>query len=225
MMTLSELWKQFKLLTDRDALPKESLAVIERFLKTEYQIREKRRIEHLLKMSGIKRVKRLEDFDWSFNPKIPREKIMELINTDWLQKPCNIVIIGPTGVGKSHIADALCVDAIMKGHQAVSITIFDLTAKLSKARSIYGLIDYYARVKVLCLDEMGYVFPTKEQADCIFQIISKRVEIGTTIVTTNLVPSQWGKIFDSVTASAILDRLSLNGNFFTFEGRSYRSKR
>jgi DNA replication protein DnaC len=219
------LWKHFKILTDRDTLSKETLAVIEQFLAEEYKMKEHRRIEHLLKMSGIKRVKRLEDFDWTFNPKIPRDKIMALINTEWLKKPCNIVIIGPAGVGKTHLADALCVDAIMKSHQAVSISIFDLTAKLSKARSVYGLIDYYAKVKVLCLDEMGYVFPSKEQADCIFQIISKRAEIGTTIVTTNLIPSQWGKIFDSVTASAILDRLSLNGNFFTFEGRSYRSKR
>lgn len=225
MITLSELWKHFRILTDRDTLSKEDLSVIEKFLTSEYQAREKRRIEHLLKLSGIKRVKRLDDFDWTFNPKIPRDKLMEMLNTDWLKKPCSIVIIGPAGVGKTHIADALCIDAIMKGHQAVSISIFDLTAKLSKARSIYSLIDYYAKVRVLCLDEMGYVFPTKEQADCIFQIISKRSEIGTTIVTTNLIPSQWGKIFDSVTASAILDRLSLNGHFFTFEGRSYRSKR
>lgn len=223
--TLSELWKHFRILTDRDTLSKEERAVIERFLLTEYQMREKRRIEYLLKMSGIKRVKRFEDFDWTFNPKIPRDKIMELLNTDWLKKTCNIVLIGPAGVGKTHIADAFCIDAIMKGQQAVSVSIFDLTAKLSKARNVYSLIDYYAKVKVLCLDEMGYVFPTKEQADCIFQIISKRSEIGTTVVTTNLVPSQWGKIFDSVTASAILDRLGLNGYFFTFEGRSYRSKR
>jgi len=67
--------------------------------------------------------------------------------------------------------------------------------------------------------------PTKEQADCIFQIISKRGEIATTIVTTNLIPSNWGKIFDSVTATAILDRLSMNGTFITFEGRSYRNRR
>ena len=191
-----------KILTDRETLTTEERIIVDRFLAAEYQAREKRRVDHLLKMSGIKRVKRIEDFDWKFNPKIPRDKIMEFINTEWLQKTCNIVIIGPAGVGKTHIADALCVDAIMKGQQAVSISIFDLTAKLSKARNVYNLIDYYSRIKVLCLDEMGYVFPTKEQADSIFQIISKRSEIGTTIVTTNLIPSQWGKIFDSSTAWA-----------------------
>jgi DNA replication protein DnaC len=186
-----------KMLTDREALTKEERGIIDRFLAAEYQAREKRRVDHLLKMSGIKRVKRIEDFDWKFNPKVPRDKIMELLNTEWLQKTCNIVIIGPAGVGKTHIADALCVDAIMKGQQAVSISIFDLTAKFAKARNVYNLIDYYSRVKVLCLDEMGYVFPTKEQADSIFQIISKRSEIGTTIVTTNLIPCPGAPIFSS----------------------------
>ena len=139
--------------------------------------------------------------------------------------PANLVIIGPAGVGKTHVATALCHDAVMKGRQTVFVSLFDLTAKLVKAKNVYSLIDYYARVPVLCLDELGYVIPSKDQADAIFQIVSKRTETGTTIVTTNLVPSDWGKIFDTATASAILDRLSLNGRFITFEGRSYRSKK
>ena len=84
---------------------------------------------------------------------------------------------------------------------------------------------YYSTVKLLCLDELGYVFPTQEQANDLFQIISKRSELVSTIVTTNLIPSQWGKIFEASTATAILDRLSLNGNFITCEGRSYRTKK
>ena len=176
-------------------------------------------------MSGIKRIKLLGDFEWAFNPKIPREKIMEFMQTEWLKKPANLILIGPAGVGKTHVATALCHDAIMKGRQTVFAGLFDLIARLTRAKSIYNLIDYYARVPVLCLDELGYLIPTKEQADWIFQIFSKRAEVTTTLVTTNLVPSQWGKIFDSVTASAILDRLSMNGKFITFEGRSYRSKK
>jgi len=225
MINLSDLWKHFRLLTDHKTLSDKELSFLQRFLQEEYSLREKRRIEYLMKMSGIKRIKRLNEFDWIFNPKIPRNKIMEFINIDWLKRPCNLVIVGPAGVGKTHIATALCHDALIKGHQTVFVSLFDLTAKLSKARNIYTLIDYYARIPILCLDELGYVIPSKEHSDCIFQIISKRTEIGTTIVTTNLVPSQWGKIFDSVTASAILDRLSMNGRFITFEGRSYRSKK
>lgn len=225
MMNLSDLWKQFRFLQDPQSLTEDERVFLERFLADEYKARQRKRIEYLMKMSGIKRIKLLNDFDWAFNPKIPRDKIMEFMNKDWLKRPCNLVIVGPAGVGKTHIATALCHDAIMKGHQTVFISLFDFTSKLSKSRNVYSLIEYYSKVPILCLDELGYVLPTKEQADSIFQIISKRTEVVTTIITTNLIPSTWGKIFDSVTASAILDRLSMNGKFITFEGRSYRSKK
>jgi DNA replication protein DnaC len=225
MMTLSERMKHFKFLSDIEGLTKEEREFLLKFLTEEHRLREQKRREQLLRMSGIKRVKLLTDFDWAFNPKIPREKIMTFLHTDWLQKPANLLLVGPSGVGKSHIASALCYEAVLKGKQTVFLSLFDLTAKLSKAKSVYSLIDYYARLPVLCLDELGYVVPSREEADHLFQIISKRAEIGVTIVTTNLVPSQWGKLFDSVTASAILDRLSMNGTFITLEGRSYRKKR
>jgi len=225
MMTFSELWKHFRLIGDPTALSKEELAFLERFLTAQYELREKKRIQFLMRGSGIKRVKFLDQFDWTFNPKIPRDKIMEFLHTDWLKKPSHLVLIGPAGVGKTHIASAICHDAILKGYQTIFVPLFDLTAKLSRAKNLYSLIDFYARVPLLCLDELGYVLPSKEQADAIFQIISKRTEVATTIVTTNLVPSDWGKIFDAVTASAILDRLSMNGRFITFEGRSCRRKK
>ena len=225
MTTLNELWRFFKLLSEIESFSDQEKTFLLRFLTEEYQLREQKRIQHLLRMSGIKRIKRFNEFDWTFNPKIPRDKLMEFVQTQWLKAPCNLVLIGPAGVGKSHLATALCYEAILKGHQTVFLTLFDLTAKLSKAKSPYTLIEYYEKIPILCLDELGYVVPTKEQADWIFQIFSKRAEVTTTLVTTNLVPSQWGKIFDSVTASAILDRLSMNGKFITFEGRSYRSKK
>jgi DNA replication protein DnaC len=225
MTTLSELWKQFRLLSDPQGLSDQERSFLLTFLSEESRLREEKRIQHLMRLSGIKRVKRLSDFDWAFNPKIPRDKIMEFLQTQWLKKPFNLVLIGPAGVGKTHIATALCHEALLKGHHTVFVTLFDLTAKLSKAKNLYSLIDYYAKIPILCLDELGYVVPSKEQADWIFQIFSKRTEVTTTLVTSNLIPSNWGKIFDTVTASAILDRLSMNGKFITFEGRSYRSKK
>ena len=225
MTTLNELWRFFKLLSEIESFSDQENSFLLRFLTEEYQLREQKRIQHLLRMSGIKRIKRFNEFDWTFNPRIPRDKLMEFVQTQWLKAPCNLVLIGPAGVGKSHLATALCYEAILKGHQTVFLSLFDLTAKLSKVKSPYTLIEYYEKIPILCLDELGYVVPTKEQADWIFQIFSKRAEVTTTLVTTNLVPSQWGKIFDSVTASAILDRLSMNGKFITFEGRSYRSKK
>lgn len=177
-----------------------------------------------MRVSGIKRVKLLNDFDWGFNPKIPRDRIMEFLNTQWLQRAANLVLIGPAGVGKTHIATGLCHDAVMKEKHTLFLSLFDLNAKMARAKSPYSFVDYYSRAEVLCIDELGYTLPNKEQADCLFQIISKRSETGTTIITTNLIPSGWGKIFESATASAILDRLSMNGLFLTFDGRSYRNR-
>jgi DNA replication protein DnaC len=225
MIPATDLWRHFKLLHPTETLSKEEAGFLERFLAEEYRLREVRRVGRLMKRSGIQRVKLLTEFDWTFNPKIPRDKLMEFLNTDWLKKPSNLVIIGPAGTGKTHVASALCYDAVSRGYPTVFISLFDLTAKIAKARNLYAFIDSLAMVPVLCLDEIGYVIPTKDQTDALFQILSKRTEVATTIVTTNLVPSHWGKIFDTGTASAILDRLSMNGRFITFEGRSYRSKR
>jgi DNA replication protein DnaC len=224
-MTLAELWSYFRLLQTVEAFSEAERTFLERFLREEYRSRERRRTEYLMKMSGIGRTKLLDDFDWTFNPKIPRDKLMEFVQTDFLKKPSNLVLVGAAGVGKTHLASALCHRAVLQGYQTVFITLFDFTSRLAKAKNPYTLIEYYSKVPLLCLDELGYVVPTKEQADAFFQIISKRTEVRTTIVTTNLVPSQWGKIFDSVTASAILDRLSMNGRFIICEGRSYRSKK
>jgi len=218
------LWSHFRLLSDQESLSEQETAFMQRFLEQEYRLRQHRRVQQLLKMSGIKRVKLLSDFNWAFNPKIPRDKLMQYMHTTWLQKPSSLIIIGPAGVGKTHVATGLCHDAVMKGHHTLFLSLFDLNAKMARAKTIYSFVEYYAKTPVLCIDELGYTLPNKEQADCLFQIISKRSEIGTTVVTTNLIPSQWGKVFETVTASAILDRLSMNGSFLTFDGRSYRSK-
>ena len=224
-MNLSELAKKFRLLTDLGSLDDKEREFLQRFLSEEYRLREHKRIAYLMKTSGIKRIKMLNDFDWSFNPKIPKDKIMEFMRTDWLKTPANLIFIGPAGVGKTHLATAFCPDALTKGCQTLFLSLFDLNARLSKARNIHTLIEFFSKVPVLCLDELGYAVLNREQADALFHIISRRVEVHTTILTTNLIPSQWGKVFDSVTASAILDRLSLNGKFITIDGRSYRSKK
>ena len=159
MTTLSELWKQFRLLSDPQGLSDQERSFLLTFLSEESRLREEKRIQHLMRLSGIKRVKRLSDFDWAFNPKIPRDKIMEFLQTQWLKKPFNLVLIGPAGVGKTHIATALCHEALLKGHHTVFVTLFDLTAKLSKAKNLYSLIDYYAKIPILCLDELGLCRP------------------------------------------------------------------
>jgi len=227
MMSLSEIWKDLKFVSDLKEITASQKQILEPILYQEVQARELRRMRYLMRCSGIKKIKRIEDFDWAFNPKISKSNIMPYFkSTEWIEKACNIVFIGPAGVGKSHLGESLCYKMISEhGIPAIRISCFDLIKKLKKASNKYKMINHYASVDILCLDEVGYVFPQKDQANDIFQIISKRSELVPTIITTNLVPSQWGKVFEASTATAILDRLSLNGTFITCEGRSYRSKK
>jgi DNA replication protein DnaC len=199
--------------------------IIADFLMTETEYRRQHKIKRLLRASGIKQVKTLSQFDWQFNPKISKEDIMSFVNSTWIESAANFVLIGDTGLGKSHIGAALCYEAILQGYSTACLTAFDLTSKIQKSLSPTSKIDYYARLKVLCIDELGYTYHKKEDTDILFQVISKRSEILPTLITTNLPPKDWGSIFTGAAASAILDRLSFNGRFLTFEGRSYRLSR
>jgi len=225
MTQIRQIWNELRFVSDCSSLTEEQIKTIIPILKDEASAREVKRIRYLLQRSGIKRIKRLEDFDWKFNPQLPRNEIMALNQSSWSSDVKNAVLIGPSGVGKSHLASSICYQAIQKGIPTAFISCFDLVNKLKRSTSKYTMMQHYSNIKLLCLDELGYVFPSQEQANDIFQIISKRSEIASTIVTTNLIPSQWGKIFEASTATAILDRLSLNGRFITCEGRSYRSKK
>lgn len=195
------------------------------FLKKEQEWRSQYRLQKLLSLSGIKprQMRIFDKFDWNFNPKIPKQDVLAFRNSDWISEPKNLVLIGDAGLGKSHIAKALCYDAIMGGHRAYCISVYDLISRIKRSRNPDAKINFFGqKIKVLCLDELGYAYHQKKDVDLIFQIISKRSELLPTIITTNLPPKQWGSIFSGSAASAILDRLSFNGKFITTEGRSYR---
>src|SRR5512143_940586 len=127
-MSLPDLWRSFRFVTELASLPEEEKEFFYTCLTEEHKKREQKRIEHLMRMSGIKRIKLFSDFDWAFNPKVPRDRIMEYLHTEWLARPSNLVLIGPAGTGKTHISTAFCHDALMKGHHTVFSTLFDLTA-------------------------------------------------------------------------------------------------
>ena len=222
MNNLESLLKELGCKTPAEEIASDRREIILDFLRMENEYRRQHKIKRLLRLSGLKQVKTLDQFDWLFNPKISKEDILTFVNSPWIEKAFNLVLIGDTGLGKSHIGAAICYEAILRGYPTASITAFDLVSKIHKAYNPASKIDYYAQIRVLCIDELGYTYHKKEDTDTLFQIISKRNEILPTIVTTNLAPKEWGSIFSATAASAILDRLSFNGRFITFEGRSYR---
>lgn len=222
MDNLQPLLKELGCKTPAEEIPSDQREMVIGFLKMEFEYRRQHKIKRLLGMSGIKHVKTLDRFDWHFNPKINKDDILTFVNSPWIENAFNLVLIGDTGLGKSHIASSICYEAILRGYPTACITAFDLVSRIHKAYNPASRIDYYAKIKVLCIDELGYTYHKKEDTDILFQIISKRNEILPTIVTTNLAPKEWGTIFSATAASAILDRLSFNGRFITFEGRSYR---
>lgn len=222
MNNLESLLTESGCRTPADEIQPDQRDTVTTFLKMEIEYRRQHRIKRLLRLSGIKQVKILTQFDWHFNPKISKDDIMAFVNSPWIENAFNLVLIGDTGLGKSHIASAICYEAILQGFPTIRITAFDLVSKIHKALNPVSKIDYYSKIRVLCIDELGYTYHKKEDTDTLFQIISKRNEILPTIVTTNLAPKQWGSVFSSTAASAILDRLSFNGRFITFTGRSYR---
>ncbi|MEI8010938.1 MAG: ATP-binding protein [Candidatus Omnitrophota bacterium] len=225
MTPIQEIYKALEFVSNATALTKVQSETIAPILETEINMREERHIRHLLHRSGLKPIKKIEDFSWDFNMKIDRDGITRMIETSWHNDVRNFTLIGPSGVGKTHLAKSACYKAILNGIPATFITCHDLIMKLKESRNRSAALNYYAMVKLLCIDEIEYIFPEAKDANELFQIISKRSELTSTIITTNIIPSQWGKIFEAATATAILDRLSYNGIFITCEGKSYRSKK
>ena len=223
--SINALLAELKCRSSIDDIPAGDRAVVQSFLEKEKSARDIYRMERLLRISGLQKqqLRTFEQFDWKFNTSVPRQEITSFRSSDWMNSAANLVMIGDVGIGKTHIAKALCYDAIQLGYQVYFATAFDLLSKIRRSSNLAGRIDYYSRmVKVLCIDELGYTVYHKEDIDILYQIVAKRSEILPTIITTNLIPKDWGKIFSGSAASATLDRLSINGKFIAWEGRSYR---
>lgn len=223
---IQRLLERLKLRIKRDQIPDGDRKTIVNFLQKEISAQEQHRIARILATCGLKpkQMRTFDQLNWDFNPKIPKQEILAFRNSSWIEEARNLVLIGDVGIAKSHIVKSLLYDAALGGHSALFISVFDLLSKIKGSPTPYKRIDYYGKnIRVLCLDELGYTFHSKEDTDLLFQIISKRSEALPTLVTTNLSPKKWGTIFSGMAASAILDRLSYKGKFLAWEGPSGRT--
>lgn len=181
-----------------------------------------------IKSSGIPCVKTLADFDWSFQPSVPRAEVEELATLRFMDRAENVLLVGSPGVGKSHIATAIGVEAVRAGREVRFMDCARLVDDLKDAQSrgiLKSRLKYYAHSKLLIIDELGYLDIDEGGADLLFQLVSTRYEQRSTTITTNVGIGGWAKVFgDEVAASAIADRVCHHCHIIRITGRSYRLK-
>lgn len=172
--------------------------------------------------------KTLEDFEFGFQPSIDRKAISDLATCQFIQEKKNVVFIGNPGTGKTHLSTGISIKALMKGYKVLFTSVGEMLQNLhfSKAdNTFYQKIRQYLVPDLLILDELGFKKLPNYSADDFFEVISKRYEKGSIIITTNKSLEQWGDIFsDNILSSAIIDRIIHHGIVVKINGQSYRTK-
>lgn len=172
--------------------------------------------------------KTLEDFDFDFQPSLNKAQLLDLESLRFLENKENILFYGSSGVGKSHLAVALGIAAAKKRYITYFISCHDLIMQLNKAHGenrLEAKLKHFSKYKLLIIDEIGYLPIDKQGANLLFQLINKRYEKNSTIITTNQPFSKWGEVFSDITlANAILDRLIHHSTIIKITGPSYRLK-
>lgn len=191
------------------------------------QAQEDRLVERRIKAARLPYLKTLEQFDFKFQPSVSRQKVADLVTLRFNENHENVILLGPPGVGKTHLAIALALKACEAGYKVLFLTLADLVAQLHAALADHSLttrLKALSRVALLLVDEVGYVPLGKTGADHLFQVIARRYETGSIMLTSNKAFTEWGNVLggDSVVASAILDRLLHHSVVFNIKGESYR---
>lgn len=212
----------------RDELPYSDF--LEKLLERESRIRLERTRETMLRMAGFPAIKTLEDYDFTFACGVPKTQIQELAGLAFLARAENIVLIGPSGIGKTHLATAIGIRATQAGLKVKFISAADLILQLGAAQRQGRLKEYFNRTvmgpSLLIVDEIGYLPFGREEANLFFQVVAKRYEKGSMILSSNLPFSQWAMTFadDATLTAAMLDRLLHHAHIISMTGESYRLK-
>lgn len=199
---------------------------LDRLLVDELDAKARKRIAMGMSIAHFPAIKTLETFDFKAQPSVDTKLVRELATGQFVANTHNVLIFGPPGVGKTHLAIALGRAAVEAGSTALFTTAAAIIATLAKAESDGSLKDklnYFAKPKLLIIDELGYLPFEKRSAHLFFQLVARRYERGSILLTTNQLVPQWGEVFsDDVLAAAILDRLLHHSYSLLIQGESYR---
>lgn len=214
-----------------DNAVKNNLSLTDAFLELtnkEIDYRDERASQIQVLVSAFPYRKEIDDFDFDYQPSINKQEIMELNTLGFLERHDNILFLGPSGVGKTHLAVSIGITAAKKRYSVYFISCHDLITQLNKAQYENKLdkrIKHFCGYELLIIDEIGYLPIDKQGANLLFQLIAKRYEKKSTIITTNMTFNKWGEVFnDNTLANAILDRLIHHSSIINITGNSYRIK-
>jgi DNA replication protein DnaC len=197
-------------------------------LMAEHESRHKSAVDRRLRDAGFGEMKTLDDFDWSVASGISRPKLLELASCDFVKKGQDVVLVGPIGTGKTHLAIALGICAARKRHRVLMRRAADLVRELVEARddrTLGRLHKQYRKIPLLIVDELGFVPFSGHEGELLFNLLSDRYERAATIVTSNLAFGEWVQVFGNEKLTvALLDRLTHHAHILTTKGSSFRMR-